>query len=158
VHPFTEDAHPSADNPRTAEQAREITRTFLSVIEPKDSGEAEAVLITVSELVTNAIRHAGGVTGFGLRADAGTVTVSVADASVAPPRERNTPLWEPGGFGWPMVLELAEEVRVRPRKSGKTVQAVRTDRGVRRWPAEPLTTVGRPSGPDHLRCALRCRG
>ncbi|MER6027144.1 ATP-binding protein [Streptomyces sp. NPDC001851] len=119
-----EDAHPSADSPRTAEHARDITRTFLSVVEPKDSAEAEAVLITVSELVTNAIRHAGGVTGFGLRADAGAVTVSVHDASPALPRRRNTPLWEPGGFGWPMVLELAEEVRVRQHASGKTVKAV----------------------------------
>ncbi|MFB7511319.1 ATP-binding protein [Streptomyces broussonetiae] len=119
-----EDAHSSAGSPRLAEDARGITRTFLSVLEPDDSSQADAVLLTVSELVTNAIRHAGGVTGFGLQADEETVTVRVADASPTPPYQRDTPLGEPGGFGWPLVLELAEEVRVSTHRSGKTIEAV----------------------------------
>lgn len=122
--PFTEDAHPAADSPRAAEDARGITRNFLSVLEPEGRGQAEAILLAVSELVTNAIQHAGGVTGFGLRAGEETVTVHVADASPAPPRQRDTPPWEPGGFGWPLVLELAEEVRVITHRYGKTVEAV----------------------------------
>ncbi|MER6566837.1 ATP-binding protein [Streptomyces sp. NPDC001093] len=124
VPSFTEDVHRPARSPRTAEDARGITRIFLSVLEPDDSAQAEAILLAVSELVTNAIRHAGGVTGFGLRADEETVTVRVADASPTPPHRRNTPLWEPGGFGWPLVLELAQEVRVSTHRSGKTVEAV----------------------------------
>ncbi|WP_159046416.1 ATP-binding protein [Streptomyces sp. MMG1121] len=100
--PFTEDAHPSADSPRAAEDARGITRNFLSVLAPDGCSQAEATLLTVSELVTNAIQHACGVTGFGLRAAEETVTVHVANASPAPPRKRDTPPWEPGGFGWPL--------------------------------------------------------
>jgi hypothetical protein len=33
---------------------------------PDGGAEAEAVPLVVSELVTNAVQHAGGVTGFGL--------------------------------------------------------------------------------------------
>ncbi|WP_078662605.1 ATP-binding protein [Streptomyces bicolor] len=92
-----------------------MARGFLSVIAPTDVAEAEAVLIVVSELVTNAAVHAGGVTGFELRADPGTVTVSVEDASPDPPRPRRskrTAEWEPGGFGWPLTQELSADVDV----------------------------------------------
>lgn len=43
---------------RTAAQARDVTRTFLASVGPSNDAEAEAVLLVVSELVTNAERHA----------------------------------------------------------------------------------------------------
>ncbi|MFC8516516.1 ATP-binding protein [Streptomyces sp. NPDC057257] len=109
--------------PWTADRARELTRAYLSVIAPSDQDTVNAALLVVSELVTNALRHAGGVTGFGLRTGPGTLTVTVSDASPDPPRRRCTPVWEPGGFGWPLVLDLASDVRVRSGPKGKTIEA-----------------------------------
>ncbi|ORT54730.1 ATP-binding protein [Streptomyces sp. CB03238] len=109
---------------RTAGQARDVTRGFLSSVGPSDSAEAEAVVLVVSELVTKAERHAGGVTGFRLDAAAGSVTVTVSDASTTPPRLRRTDAFEPGGFGWPLVQELARRVSVNIHPHGKSVRAV----------------------------------
>ncbi|WP_217215188.1 ATP-binding protein [Streptomyces sp. AC550_RSS872] len=127
VHYFDAEDSLLGSSPQTAERARDMARGFLSVIAPTDVAEAEAVLIVVSELVTNAAVHAGGVTGFELRADPGTVTVSVEDASPDPPRPRRserTAQWGPGGFGWPLIQELSADVDVCTRPGGKTVRAV----------------------------------
>jgi anti-sigma regulatory factor (Ser/Thr protein kinase) len=101
-----------------------MTRDFLAGIAPQDSAEVDAALIVVSELVTNAIQHADGVTGFRLTAVAETITICVDDASRAQPRTRHSQPWEPGGFGWPLVQRLSQAVRVDTRPDGKTVQAV----------------------------------
>ncbi|MFF9818701.1 ATP-binding protein [Streptomyces sp. NPDC014006] len=114
----------AGDSPETAVRTRDVARGFLSVLAPDGGAEVEAVLLVVSELVTNAARHAGGVTGFGLKVGAGTVTVSVEDASPVPPWPRLPDPAEPGGFGWLLVQDLAMDVRVSGRASGKTVSAV----------------------------------
>lgn len=62
-------------------------------------------------LVTNAVQHAGGVTGFGLKAGEGTVTVVVEDASPQPPRPQPFDRTRPGGFGWPLVQSLPLRAR-----------------------------------------------
>ncbi|MFE9674188.1 ATP-binding protein [Streptomyces sp. NPDC006259] len=112
------------DNPTTAERARQITREFLRGIGPQDSAEVDAVMIVVSELVTNAIQHADGVTGFRLGAAADTLTICVDDASREQPHTRHSHPWEPGGFGWPLVQRLSETVRVDTRPDGKTVRVM----------------------------------
>ena len=76
-------AHPPREGPesldevsvRTAEQATEVARGFLLVAAPEGGNAVDTVLTVVSELFTNAVRHAGGVTRFELKAGAGTVTV-----------------------------------------------------------------------------------
>ncbi len=69
-------------------QARDAARRFLAGLGPVERAQAEAVLLVVSELVTNAVRHAGGVTGFRLDAGSGRVGVTVCDESPVPPRPR----------------------------------------------------------------------
>ncbi|MFI9821595.1 ATP-binding protein [Streptomyces sp. NPDC052013] len=109
---------------RNAEQARIATRAFLAEVGPIGGPDAEAVLLVASELVTNAVRHAGGVTRFRLVAGPGTVTVTVEDASATAPRRwRRTPD-EPCGAGWRLVRQLAEDVEVSTRPGGKSVSAV----------------------------------
>ncbi|GAA2608774.1 ATP-binding protein [Streptomyces axinellae] len=113
---------------RSSFQARQITRSFLSTLSPRPSPEVtESVLLVVSELVTNALRHANGVTGFHLGAAHRTVTVEVEDSSSAFPRERLPGSFdeaENGGFGWPIVRHLANDLTVRPtRNNGKIIQA-----------------------------------
>ncbi len=79
----------------------------------------------MSELVTNALRHAGAVTALRLTAEQDTIRICVEDASPARPTERSPDLTgRDGGFGWPVVCALAREVTVRPRPGGgKIVQA-----------------------------------
>ncbi|MER7409127.1 ATP-binding protein [Streptomyces cacaoi] len=109
-------------------QARRITRAFLSSLSPPPPAEsAESVLLVVSELVTNALRHAQGVTEFRLGAAHGTVTVEVADPSSALPAERapgSLDEAEQGGFGWPIVRHLASDITIRLRHGqGKIIHA-----------------------------------
>jgi anti-sigma regulatory factor (Ser/Thr protein kinase) len=126
VQPLEEEQEPlELSRPQTAGRARDVTRGFLTMLEPRHAEEADAVLLVVSELVTNAVRHAGGVTRFQLTAGPGVLAVSVEDASLEPPRELRSEVWEPGGFGWEMVRELSAEVQVRVHPAqGKSVRAV----------------------------------
>jgi anti-sigma regulatory factor (Ser/Thr protein kinase) len=114
----------SGDSPQSADRARDVARGFLSVLAPARGDEADAVPLVVTELISNAVRHAGGVTGFGLRAGPGTVTVTVRDASRRPPRPQLTDPREPGGFGWLLVQHLAVDVQVSVGTAGKAVSAV----------------------------------
>ncbi|MGP4044646.1 ATP-binding protein [Streptomyces sp. 2A115] len=111
-------------SPLIAERARDVTRGYLSAVAARVGAETDAVLLVVSELVTNAVRHAGGVTRFHLAAGPGTVTVSVEDASSTTPQPRRTDPLKPGGFGWHLVRELAADVQVSTWPGGKTVSAV----------------------------------
>ncbi|MFJ2932608.1 ATP-binding protein [Streptomyces sp. NPDC087219] len=94
---------------------------------PSATAVGDALLVT-SELVTNALRHGGGLTGFRVEVDPGAVTITVADASVELPHVRggrgaaraSGPA--EGGFGWPLVRLLAQEIRLTlPAEGGKTI-------------------------------------
>ncbi|WP_078964213.1 MULTISPECIES: ATP-binding protein [unclassified Streptomyces] len=102
------------------EQARQIARHTLA---HQAEGLVGDALIVVSELVSNALRHAGGVTGFSVRIDGGTVVIEVADASPQLPRSPGTPAHVPGGFGWALVNSLSQRTEVRLGPHGKTVTA-----------------------------------
>jgi anti-sigma regulatory factor (Ser/Thr protein kinase) len=101
---------------RSSSQARRIAHGFLSVLSPQPSSEtADTVLLVVSELVTNAFQHGGGVSDFALSASHSTVHVTVADTNSALPQERAPDLrgdGETGGFGWPLVRHFASEVHI----------------------------------------------
>ncbi|MEU3837877.1 ATP-binding protein [Streptomyces microflavus] len=82
------------------------------------------VLLVTSELVTNAIRHGGGLTAFDLLTTGGELVLYVADASTRLPvttypagRESH----QIGGFGWPLVCHLAQHVAVTPLPDGKQI-------------------------------------
>ncbi|MEU5322886.1 ATP-binding protein [Streptomyces sp. NPDC021056] len=128
VHPPEEDEEDHkalhGASPQTAKRARDLTRGFLSAVAAPAGDDTDAVLLVVSELVTNAVRHAGGVTQFRLVAGPGAVTVTVEDASATAPSLQRSNADEPGGFGWQMVRELSEDVEVSTRPGGKTVSAL----------------------------------
>lgn len=106
---------------QAAKQARVVTRRFLSAVRPASGPDTDAVLLVASELVTNAVRHAGGVSRFRLVAGPGTVTVRVEVASAAASQPQRSNSGEPSGFGWRLVRELSEDVEVSTRPGGKSV-------------------------------------
>ncbi|MFI9228681.1 ATP-binding protein [Streptomyces rimosus] len=112
---------------RSVADARLDARAFLGgLLPPVASEAADTVLLVVSELVTNALRHAGGTWALELTAHPDGIEVAVHDPSPQTPRLRNPDLnGGTGGFGWPLVTRLAYTTAVTPGPSGgKTVSAL----------------------------------
>ncbi|MER5779709.1 ATP-binding protein [Streptomyces sp. NPDC002039] len=113
--------------PATAAAARAVVRDLLGYAGINlDSVTAADALLVASELVTNAIRHGGGLTAFhGELTDHG-LRLSVADTSPHPPatRPRTGEPGQTGGYGWPLVQRLSERVDVHTHMHGKTITAV----------------------------------
>ncbi|MEV6583252.1 ATP-binding protein [Streptomyces sp. NPDC051582] len=107
--------------------ARQQARTFLDTLARPLAGDAaEGVILAVSELVTNALRHGGGSYALDLTSRPDGIEVAVHDRSPRPPRMRVPDLHGAGGgFGWPMVNRLAVSTRVTTVPGrGKTVHAL----------------------------------
>ncbi len=85
------------------------------------------LLLVVSEAVTNAIRHGGGLAGFEVALLPEGVKLSVHDYSDAVPSAAYGPgtlphAHECGGYGWPLIIRLSREIHIeRRRAGGKTV-------------------------------------
>ncbi|MEU9959776.1 ATP-binding protein [Streptomyces sp. NPDC050982] len=151
MHPSEEGRRPLADDSalRAVGQARSVARGFLAVAAPEGESAVDAVLLVMSELFTNAVRHAGGATGFRLEAGPGTVTVAVYDASTVSPCALPLDVTSPGGFGWHLVRELSVDVRAKVHAAGKTVTAVvacPTGVTARNRPAVPDSLISRWPG------------
>ncbi|QKW25374.1 ATP-binding protein [Streptomyces seoulensis] len=121
-------AAPGTDlsRPPTAADARDQVRRLLTTpaAQPADT-VLDDVLLVVTELVTNALRHGGGLTAFAARLDGGALVVSVTDASpTAPHTVPRTDAATPGGFGWRIVQRLCRQVTVTPVAGGKTIEVV----------------------------------
>ncbi|MFD5723538.1 ATP-binding protein [Streptomyces sp. NPDC127036] len=106
--------------------ARENARAFLERVGPIEDAAADTVILVVSELVTNAVRHGGGTYTLDLAAHPDSIEVTVHDRSSKAPRMRTPDLNDgTGGFGWPMVNHLARSTAVtRYPSGGKTVSAL----------------------------------
>ncbi|MFJ5827913.1 ATP-binding protein [Streptomyces sp. NPDC093089] len=107
--------------------ARDSARRFLEGLVPALASEAAGtVVLVVSELVTNALRHGGGTCPLDLTAHPNGIEVAVHDHSPRAPRMRAPDLdVGAGGFGWPPVNRLATSTAVTRRASGgKTVSAL----------------------------------
>ncbi|MBW5421383.1 ATP-binding protein [Streptomyces sp. BG9H] len=112
--------------PQAVTDARDLTRGFLAGLSPAVGDQAAAsVELVVSELITNVVRHArGALCSLRLQARADAITVTVSDADPRAPQERTPDLaGGTGGFGWPMVRNLADAVSVTLGATGKTIRA-----------------------------------
>ncbi|MFD3513343.1 ATP-binding protein [Streptomyces sp. NPDC058657] len=118
-------------------RARKEARAFADDLSPAPEPDAaDSLVLVVSELVTNAVRHGGGRYTLALSASPDTLTVAVGDRSSVRPGPRTPDLaGGSGGFGWHLVELLADEVTVLPGRAGlrsgrggalrgKTVRAV----------------------------------
>ncbi|MFJ1804366.1 ATP-binding protein [Streptomyces sp. NPDC088180] len=113
----------------TAADTRENARPFETLQQPAPGPEtADAVLLVVSERVTNALRHGGGAWSLRLTAHPDLIEVAVSDLSPQAPRMRSPdPTGATGVFGWRMVAHLARTTAVIHRPTcGKTVSAFLT--------------------------------
>lgn len=81
------------------------------------------IRVVVTEIVTNAVLHAGGeIELVGERSD-GAVTIEVTDGSGAPPVLEQAGELQEGGRGLRLVAMLADEWGYELRPAGKTVWA-----------------------------------
>ncbi|MCZ2523514.1 ATP-binding protein [Streptomyces sp. HB2AG] len=102
----------------TAGDARDETAAFLRRVRP--AVDAEAVLLVVSELVTNAVRHAGGAWCLELRSTPGLLRVEVFDGTARVPEQRVPDLNGTGASAgrwstaWPTGWRSAPRPAARP--------------------------------------------
>jgi anti-sigma regulatory factor (Ser/Thr protein kinase) len=135
VHPRREDGMAHVDDRRSAPRrivdltsdlqspaaARAATAEFVAAEHLELLGED--LSLVVSELVTNAVRHAQPPVRLEMQADADRVTIAVADGCPGRPRQRAANEDAEGGRGMFLVDLLAAETGVRPNPPGKTVWA-----------------------------------
>ncbi|MGY4394707.1 ATP-binding protein [Streptomyces sp. TE12347] len=126
-----------------ATEARQAARAFHEALgQPAICREeADTVVLVVSELVTNALRHGGGAYTLRLTAHPSCIEVAVENPSPRMPRMRAPDLVDgTGGFGWHMVDDLSLATAVTPGPgAGKTVRAL-----LPRWRAARTCGPGEP--------------
>ncbi|MTE21839.1 ATP-binding protein [Streptomyces sp. TRM43335] len=115
-------------HPGTIARARDAAGAFLTSLArstpPARERSRDDVLLVVSELVTNAVRHAPGPLTLCLTFVSGLIQVTVRDTSTDAPRPRRADLNSgTGGFGWSIVERVAERFQVRPLPDGKEIHA-----------------------------------
>lgn len=110
--------------PHTTESVRRARRTIAAFLEPAELPVSiiDDVLLLVSELVTNAVIHAGSPAVVRLDADIERIKVAVADrdAGRAPAVVEPEP-FSSSGRGVLLVDRLASRWGVEPQRQGKVV-------------------------------------
>ncbi|MFD9789500.1 ATP-binding protein [Streptomyces sp. NPDC059070] len=91
---------------------------------PFDDDTEEIIRLVPSELVTNAVVHAGGEVTVALYHHPGHLVIDVLDDSPTPPIHRTAETWEECGRGLELVDALAVSTGWEPTKSGKSVWAL----------------------------------
>ncbi len=106
--------------------ARAAVRTLLARVghHPDHRPSQDAQLI-VSELVTNALRHAPGPGGLALEVtpDAALLRITVSDSSTRPPELRAHDARRVGGHGLQLVTRLCDQLQTIALETGKQIVA-----------------------------------
>ncbi|OXS30586.1 ATP-binding protein [Streptomyces sp. XY006] len=79
--------------------------------------------LAISELVTNAVKHAPGPCGMALRLSGDHLAITVWDTSPGRPESRTPDPRRFGGHGWRLVHKVSHRVAVAPRAVGKQITA-----------------------------------
>lgn len=98
----------------------QLRAEWLAPVDPAVSGD---VLLAVSELVTNALRHARGPYALELRGDPRQVVVCVHDGSTDLPALRPHDPLRVGGHGLEIVTRVCTELTVERVAPGKQILA-----------------------------------
>jgi PAS domain S-box-containing protein len=102
-------------------EARRVLRQAVADAEVGDGAWVDDALIAISEIVTNALVHAGTPIGLTIRVDEAGVRVEVADGSPHPPRPRGYAVTAGTGRGLNLVEELVRAWGSDPDDPGKVV-------------------------------------
>lgn len=87
--------------------------------------DVDDVLLVISELVGNAVRHTDdGTWLLRMSCRPQALVVEVRDQSSALPAPRPGDTDNGGGFGWGIAEQLTSSLTVLPHEAGKSVQAV----------------------------------
>lgn len=108
----------SNDAPR---QARATSAAILATWGYVDPAWCSRAALVVSELVTNAVEHAGGWVAVDLEAHDSSVAIAVSDPSPVPPRRRDPD--RRGGRGLGLIESLTVGWSVEDHHGGKRVRA-----------------------------------
>ncbi|MET9788997.1 ATP-binding SpoIIE family protein phosphatase [Streptomyces canus] len=109
------------DDPAAVADARKAVARQLAAWELDHM--AFTTELIVSELVTNAIRYAGGTVGLRLFRDDATLVCEVTDGSNTQPRLRRARGGDEGGRGLFLVAQLSKRWGSRYHQTGKTIWA-----------------------------------
>ncbi|MFD7433903.1 ATP-binding protein [Streptomyces sp. NPDC059861] len=128
VEPLRRAAHYTGE-PGCIAEARSLAAHFLGQLRTEWCAEIDdrvegAVLLVVSELVTNADRHSNGPYILELEGTDSALVVSVYDSSAALPRRFPRDPARVGRHGLEIVHALAAEVTVERVPVGKRVRAL----------------------------------
>lgn len=96
-------------------------RRFASAELADLGSRVETVVLLVSELATNAVRHAASAFVLSIERSDGAVRVEVADEGDGSPTEQPHDIEAPSGRGLQIVDALADEWGVTQRPGGKAV-------------------------------------
>ncbi|MFF2860738.1 ATP-binding protein [Streptomyces rubiginosohelvolus] len=99
----------------TCAAARDLITSLLQRCAADTSATRGDAHLAVTELISNAIRHGGGLTGFSadLSPDSSQLRLAVEDADSRLPRSPSeTDRFQPGGRGWALVRRLADTCSV----------------------------------------------
>ena len=105
--------------PASVGHARRFVTSALAELDVEDVSEVAGLL--ASELVTNAVLHAGGTIRVRVSAGDGTVRVAVEDTSSSHPVPRRASDGDRSGRGLALVTHLAERWGVDDLDVGKEV-------------------------------------
>ncbi|GAA3020180.1 ATP-binding protein [Streptomyces fulvorobeus] len=110
---------------RGVRAGRRWTRDHLASMEwTRNAPESvDAILLSVSELITNAHVHARSDAQLVITWDSRCLHVSVHDSAPMPPTQQPEDLTTTGGRGLAIVDALADGWATHPQASGKTVTA-----------------------------------
>ncbi|MDX2546421.1 ATP-binding protein [Streptomyces sp. WI04-05B] len=106
--------------------ARAAVRALLADAgHPPDHRPSQDAQLVVSELVTNALRHAPGPGGLALEVtpDAALLRITVRDNSPRPPELRAHDVRSVGGHGLQLVTRLCEQLHTIALDTGKQIVA-----------------------------------
>ncbi|GAB2941004.1 ATP-binding protein [Streptomyces heilongjiangensis] len=135
----TEGSSPGAARPPVAVTSAAAARRHVRAVVgerwrspsgPPSEAAMIDLLLVVSELVTNAVRHGGGLAGFDVAVSEAGVRLDVRDYSPAVPTAAHGPGMPPrshegSGYGWPLINRLSSQVDVRrPAEGGKTISVL----------------------------------
>ncbi|RKN09099.1 GAF domain-containing protein [Streptomyces radicis] len=110
-----------ADEPTAVGRARELADRQLTAWDLRDA--AFATELVVSELVTNAIRHADGPLQLRLIREPSALICEVSDSSSTSPHLRRARILDESGRGLFIVANLTERWGTRHGRYGKTIWA-----------------------------------